>query len=169
ERMAQRILGMGDIVSLVERAQDQFDEDEAKRLEKKIKKNKFDFNDFLGQLAQLRRMGDIKSLLGMIPGMNKMTRNLDIDNSAFTRVESMIQSMTPEERANPELLSPSRKKRIARGSGHSMQDVNAFIKQFDQMRKMMHKLSKNPAAMAAMPGMGGAGGPGRMKRGKRRR
>ncbi|MEM6395159.1 MAG: signal recognition particle protein [Bacteroidota bacterium] len=169
ERMAQRILGMGDIVSLVERAQDQFDEEEAKRLEKKIKKNKFDFNDFLGQLAQLRRMGDIKSLLGMIPGMNKMTRNLDIDNSAFTRVESMIQSMTPEERANPELLNPSRKKRIARGSGHSMQDVNAFIKQFDQMRKMMHKLSKNPAAMAAMPGMGGGAAPGRMKRGKRRR
>lgn len=153
DRMAQRILGMGDIVSFVERAQDQFDEEEAKRLEKKIKKNKFDFNDFLGQLAQLRRMGDIKSLLKMIPGMNKLTKDLDIDNSAFTRVEAIIQSMTPEERGNPEVLNISRKKRIANGCGQSIDDINRFIKQFDQMRKLMHKMSKNPAMMGGgMPG-----------------
>lgn len=162
ERMAQRILGMGDIVSFVERAQDQFDEVEAKRLEKKIKKNKFDFNDFLGQLAQLRKMGDIKSLLNMIPGMNKMTKGLDIDDSAFNKVEAIIFSMTPQERSNPELLSLSRKKRIARGCGQGMDDVNRFIKQFDQMRKMMHKMSKNPAMMGGAP-MGG-----NFKKGRRR-
>ncbi|PHI21197.1 signal recognition particle protein [Lewinellaceae bacterium SD302] len=147
ERMAQRILGMGDIISFVERAQDQFDEEEAKRLEKKIRKNKFDFNDFLGQLAQLRKMGDIKSLLNMIPGMSKMTKDLDIDDTAFNKVEAIIFSMTPKERSNPELLNLSRKKRIARGCGQGMDDVNRFIKQFDQMRKMMHKMSKNPAMM----------------------
>ncbi|WP_273444567.1 signal recognition particle protein [Neolewinella agarilytica] len=145
DRMAQRILGMGDIISFVERAQDQFDEEEAKRLEKKMKKNKFDFNDFLGQLNQLRKMGDIKSLLNMIPGMKKMMKDVEIDNSAFAKVEAIIQSMTPKERANPELMSMSRKKRIARGCGQSMDDVNRFIKQFDQMRKMMHKMSNNPA------------------------
>ncbi|MEL6355826.1 MAG: signal recognition particle protein, partial [Bacteroidota bacterium] len=152
ERMAQRILGMGDIVSFVERAQDQFDEEEAKRLEKKIKKNKFDFNDFLSQLAQLRKMGDIKSLLNMIPGMSKMTKNLDIDDKAFNKVEAIIFSMTPEERKKPELLNLSRKKRIARGCGQNMDEVNRFIKQFDQMRKMMHKMSKNPALMGGAPG-----------------
>lgn len=151
ERMAQRILGMGDIISFVERAQDQFDEAEAKRLEKKIRKNKFDFNDFLGQLAQLRKMGDIKSLLNMIPGMSKMTKDLDIDDSAFNKVEAIIFSMTPKERSNPELLNLSRKKRIARGCGQGMDDVNRFIKQFDQMRKMMHKMSKNPAMMGGAP------------------
>ena len=151
ERMAQRILGMGDIISFVERAQDQFDEEEAKRLEKKIKKNKFDFNDFLGQLNQLRKMGDIKTLLNMIPGMKKMMKDVEIDNSAFARVEAIIQSMTPEERAKPELMSMSRKKRIARGCGQTIDDVNRFIKQFDQMRKMMHKMSNNPA-MAGMAG-----------------
>jgi signal recognition particle subunit SRP54 len=163
DRMAQRILGMGDIVSFVERAQDQFDEEEAKRLEKKIKKNKFDFDDFLGQLAQLRRMGDIKSLLKMIPGMNKLTKDLDIDNSAFTRVEAIIQSMTPEERGNPEVLNVSRKKRIANGCGQSIDDINRFIKQFDQMRKLMHKMSKNPALMG-----GGMPGGGMPKMGRRR-
>ena len=161
ERMAQRILGMGDIISFVERAQDQFDEEEAKRLEKKIKKNKFDFNDFLGQLNQLKKMGDIKSLLNMIPGMKKMMKDVDIDNSAFSKVEAIIQSMTPQERANPGLMSMSRKKRIARGCGQGMDDVNRFIKQFEQMSKMMHKMSNNPA----MAGMAGS-----MKgRGKRRR
>jgi len=154
ERMAQRILGMGDIVSFVERAQDQFDEEEAKRLEKKIKKNKFDFNDFLSQIAQLRRMGDLKSLLNMIPGIGKMTRDLNIDNNAFNKVEAIIFSMTPLERENPEVLDLSRKKRIARGCGQQMDDINRFIKQFDQMRKMMHQMSKNPGMM------GGAGAPG---------
>ena len=154
DRMAQRILGMGDIISFVERAQDQFDEEEAKRIEKRIKKNKFDFNDFLGQLNQLRKMGDIKSLLNMIPGMKKALGDVEIDNSAFSRVEAIIQSMTPQERARPELMSMSRKKRIARGCGQSLDDVNRFIKQFDGMRKMMHKMSNNPAMM----GMGGGGG-----------
>jgi len=153
DRMAQRILGMGDIISFVERAQDQFDEEEAKRLEKKMKKNKFDFNDFQGQLNQLRKMGDIKSLLNMIPGMKKMMKDVEIDNSAFSKVESIIQSMTPKERANPELMSMTRKKRIARGCGQSMDDINRFIKQFDQMRKMMHKMSNNPA-MGQMMGKG---------------
>ncbi|WP_116104975.1 signal recognition particle protein [Lewinella sp. IMCC34191] len=151
DRMAQRILGMGDIISFVERAQDQFDEEEAKRLEKKMKKNKFDFNDFLSQLAQLKKMGDMKSLLNMIPGMSKAMKNIDIDDTAFTRVEAIIYSMTPEERRSPELLNLSRKKRIARGCGQGMDDVNRFIKQFDQMRKMMHKLSNNPM-MAQMAG-----------------
>ena len=151
DRMAQRILGMGDIISFVERAQDQFDEEEAKRLEKKMKKNKFDFNDFLSQLAQLKKMGDMKSLLNMIPGMSKAMKNIDIDDKAFTRVEAIIYSMTPEERRSPELLNLSRKKRIARGCGQGMEDVNRFIKQFDQMRKMMHKLSNNPM-MAQMAG-----------------
>ncbi|MEL7022067.1 MAG: signal recognition particle protein, partial [Bacteroidota bacterium] len=162
ERMAQRILGMGDIISLVERAQDQFDQKEAERIEKKIRKNKFDFNDFLGQLNQIRKMGDIKSLLNMIPGMSKMTRDLDIDNSAFTKVESIIQSMTPQERSKPELLNMSRKKRIARGCGHSIHDINAFVKQFDQMRKMMHKISKN-GGMGQMAGQMMKGGGGRRK------
>ena len=141
ERMASRILGMGDIVSFVEKAQEQIDEKEAKRLEKKIKKNKFDFNDFLGQLNQIRKMGDLKSLLGMIPGMNKL-KNLDIDDSAFSKVESIILSMTPAERGSPDLLNMSRKKRIAKGCGKSIHDINMFIKQFDQMRKMMHMMSK---------------------------
>ncbi|MEL6655062.1 MAG: signal recognition particle protein [Bacteroidota bacterium] len=158
ERMAQRILGMGDIVSFVERAQEQFDEEEAKRLEKKIKKNKFDFNDFLSQIGQLRKMGDLKSLLGMIPGMGKLTRDLNIDDSAFNKVEAIIFSMTPQERENPELLNLSRKKRIARGCGQGMEEINRFIKQFDQMRKLMHKMSKNPGMMGGMPGAGGGRG-----------
>ncbi len=142
DRMAQRILGMGDIVSFVEKAQEQFDEKESKRLEKKIRKNKFDFNDFLGQLNQIRKMGDLKSLMGMIPGMGKMTKNLDIDESAFSKVEAIIFSMTPKERSNPELLNMSRKKRIAKGCGQKIHEINMFIKQFDQMKKMMHMMSK---------------------------
>jgi len=141
ERMSQRILGMGDIVSFVEKAQEQFDEKEAARLEKRIKKNKFDFNDFLGQLNQIKKMGDIKSLMNMIPGMSKVTKDIDIDNSAFAKVESIIFSMTPKERANPELLNMSRKKRIAVGCGRSIHEINMFIKQFDQMKKMMHMMS----------------------------
>ena len=150
ERMAQRILGMGDIVTFVEKAQEQFDEKEAKRIEKKIKKNKFDFNDFLGQLNQIKKMGDLKSLMGMIPGMNKITKNLDVDDKAFGKVEAIIKSMTPEERAQPKLLNMSRKRRIAKGCGHNIHEINMFIKQFDQMRKMMHQMSKNPAAMQNM-------------------
>jgi signal recognition particle subunit SRP54 len=141
ERMAQRILGMGDIVSFVEKAQEQFDEVEAKKLEKKIKKNKFDFNDFYSQLQQIKKMGDIKSLMGMIPGMSKLTKDVDIDDSAFSKVEAIIQSMTPDERGNPELLNMSRKKRIATGSGKSIHEINMFVKQFDQMKKMMHMMS----------------------------
>ena len=150
ERMAQRILGMGDIVTFVEKAQEQFDEKEAKRIEKKIKKNKFDFNDFLGQLNQIKKMGDLKSLMGMIPGMKKITKNLDVDDKAFGKVEAIIKSMTPQERTQPELLNMSRKRRIAKGCGHNIHEINMFIKQFDQMRKMMHQMSKNPAAMQNM-------------------
>ncbi len=153
DRMAQRILGMGDITSFVEKAQEQFDEKEAKRLEKKIRKNKFDFNDFLGQIHQIRKMGDIKSLMNMIPGMSKMTKNIDIDDSAFSKVESIIQSMTPEERAKPEILNMSRKRRISRGCGQSIHQINMFIKQFDQMKKMMHMMSKGKG-MGNIPGMG---------------
>jgi signal recognition particle subunit SRP54 len=142
DRMAQRILGMGDIVTFVEKAQEQFDEKEAKRIEKKIKKNTFDFNDFLGQMSQIKRMGDLKSLMGMIPGVGKAMKDIDIDDKAFSKIESIIQSMTPEERANPELLSMTRKTRIAKGCGRDLNEVNMFIKQFDQMRKMMHMLSK---------------------------
>lgn len=146
DRMAQRILGMGDIVSFVEKAQEQFDEEEAKRIEKKIRKNKFDFNDFLGQIAQIRKMGDIKSLMKMIPGMGKAVKDLDIDNSAFNKVEAIILSMTPQERQDPELMNMSRKRRIAGGCGQDVHEINAFLKQFDQMRKMMHKMSKMPGA-----------------------
>ncbi len=158
DRMAQRILGMGDIVSFVEKAQEQFDEKEAKRIEKKIKKNKFDFNDFHGQLKQIKKMGDIKSLMGMIPGMNKMTKDLNVDDSAFGKVEAIILSMTPHERENPEVLNMSRKKRIALGCGHNIHEINMFIKQFDQMRKMMHQLSKGKnmeRLMQRMPNMKG--------------
>jgi len=142
DRMAQRILGMGDIVTFVEKAQEQFDEKEAKRIEKKIKKNTFDFNDFLGQMSQIKRMGDIKSLMGMIPGVGKAMKDIDIDDKAFSKIESIIQSMTPDERASPELLNMARKTRIAKGCGRDLNEVNMFIKQFDQMRKMMHMLSK---------------------------
>ena len=142
DRMAQRILGMGDIVSFVEKAQEQFDEKEAKRIEKKIKKNTFDFNDFLGQMAQIKKMGDLKSLMSMIPGVGKAMKDIEIDDKAFVKIESIIQSMTPTERENPELLTMNRKTRIAKGCGRDIHEVNMFIKQFDQMRKMMHTLSK---------------------------
>ncbi|MCB0583297.1 MAG: signal recognition particle protein, partial [Phaeodactylibacter sp.] len=145
-------------------AERQFDEEQAKKLEKKIKKNKFDFNDFLEQIGQIRKMGDIKSLMNMIPGMSKMTKNLDIDNSAFNKVEAIIFSMTPQERSNPELMNMSRKQRIAGGCGQSIHEVNAFLKQFDQMRKMMHKMSKMPGM-----GMGGNTGGGKASRRKSRR
>ena len=157
DRMAQRILGMGDVISFVERAQDQFSEEEAKRLEKKIRKNKFDFNDMLSQLNALKKMGDIRSLMNMMPGMSKAMKDVDIDEKAFVKVEAIIQSMTPKERSNPELLNMSRKKRIARGCGRDIKDINAFIRQFDQMRKMMHKMSKMPMGKLGgmMPGGGG--------------
>ncbi len=160
DRMAQRILGMGDIISFVERAQDQFDEEEAKKLEKKIKKNKFDFNDFLKQVDQIRKMGDLKSLMGMIPGMGKALKGVDIDNNAFNKVEAIIFSMTPKERENPELLNMSRKKRIAKGCGHNLHEINMFIKQFDQMRKMMHMMSKGKNMQNFMSQMQKMGGPG---------
>ena len=143
DRMANRILGMGDIVSLVEKAQEQFDEKEAQRLQKKIKKNKFDFNDFISQLNQLKKMGNIKSLLKMIPGMNKIAKNLDIDNDSFKHIEAIISSMTPQEKENPELMAiSSRKRRVAKGSGRSLLEVNQFLRQFEQMKKMMHMMSK---------------------------
>ncbi len=159
DRMAQRILGMGDIISFVERAQDQFDEEEAKRLEKKIKKNKFDFNDFLKQVEQIKKMGDLKGVMNMIPGLNKITKDVDIDNNAFKKVESIIQSMTPKERANPDVLNMSRKKRIAAGSGRSLHEINMFIKQFDQMRKMMHMMSQGDNMQRMMEQMQRMGGP----------
>ena len=160
DRMAQRILGMGDIISFVERAQDQFDEEEAAKLEKKIKKNKFDFNDFLKQIDQIRRMGDLKSLMGMIPGMGKLTKDVDIDNSAFNKVESIIQSMTPHERTHPEVLNMSRKKRIAKGCGRDIHEINMFLKQFNQMKKMMHMLSKGNNMQNMMRNLQNMGGPG---------
>ena len=137
ERMADRILGMGDVVSLVERAQDQFDEQEARKLQKKIAKNQFGFDDFLSQIQQVKKMGNMKDLMGMIPGMGKALKGVDIDDDAFKYIEAMIHSMTPKERANPKLINGSRKKRIAEGSGTNIQEVNKLIKQFDQMSKMM--------------------------------
>lgn len=158
ERMAQRILGMGDIVSLVEKAQEQFDEVEAKRLEKKIMKNKFDFDDFLSQIKQIRRMGDMKSLLAMLPGVGKALKDVDIDDKALNKVEAIIFSMTPKERSNPEILNISRKKRIAKGSGQDLNQINLFIKQFDQMKKMMHQMTKMPGfASGKMPAQPKAG------------
>ena len=141
ERMADRILGMGDVVSLVERAQQQFDEEEAKRLEKKIRKNKFDFDDFMGQIQQIKKMGNIKDLASMIPGVGKAIRDIDIDDNAFKSIEAIIQSMTPKERANPDIINQSRKLRIAKGSGTKIEEVNRLMKQFDQTRKMMRMVS----------------------------
>ena len=154
ERMAQRILGMGDITTLVEKAQEQFDEEQTKRLEKKIRKNKFDFADFKQQLEQIKKMGNMKDLLGMIPGIGKQIKDLDINEDSFKGIEAMINSMTPAERADPDLIDPSRKKRIAKGSGKDISDVNAFMKQFEQMRDMMKNMNK--AGMfggRAIPGM----------------
>ena len=142
DRMAQRILGMGDIVSFVEKAQEQFDEKEAKKLEAKIKKNKFDFNDFLQQINQIKKMGNVKDLLGMIPGVGKAIRDIDIDDDAFKKIEAMIYSMTPEERRKYAIINGSRRKRIAKGSGTSVQDVNRLLKNYTQIMKMMRKLNK---------------------------
>lgn len=136
-RMADRILGMGDIVSLVERAQEQYDEEEAKRLQRKIAKNQFDFNDFLTQIAQIKKMGNLKELASMIPGLGKVMKNIDIDDDAFKSIEAIIHSMTPKERTHPEILNGSRRARIAKGSGTNIQEVNRLLKQFDQTRKMM--------------------------------
>jgi signal recognition particle subunit SRP54 len=142
ERMAQRILGMGDITSLVEKAQEQFDEEQAKKLEKKIRRNKFDFADFKAQLEQIKRMGNIKDLLGMIPGVGKAVKDIDISDDAFKGIEAIINSMTPDERADPDLIDASRRRRIAKGSGKDITEVNAFMKQFEQMREMMKNMNK---------------------------
>ena len=152
-RMADRILGMGDIVSLVERAQEQFDEEEAKKLQKKIQKNKFDFNDFLAQIEQIKKMGNLKDLASMIPGVGKAIKDVDIDDNAFKGIEAIIKSMTPKERTNPEILNQSRRQRIAKGSGTDLQEVNRLIKQFDQTRKMMKMVTGSQ--MARMAGMMG--------------
>ena len=143
DRMADRILGMGDVVSLVERAQEQFDEEEARRLQKKIQKNKFDFNDFLKQIEQIKKMGNLKDLASMIPGVGKAIKDVDIDDNAFKGIEAIIKSMTPRERTNPEVLNQSRRMRIAKGSGTNIQEVNRLIKQFDQTRKMMKMVTGN--------------------------
>ncbi len=156
DRMAQRILGMGDIASLVEKAQEQYDEEQAKKLEKKIRKNQFDFQDFIDQLQQIKRMGNLKDIMGMIPGVGKAVKDIDISDDAFKGVEAIINSMTPFERANPDSIDTSRRNRIAKGSGKELSEVNAFMKQFDQMRQMMKMMNKMP--MAGMMGMGGMKG-----------
>ena len=145
-RMADRILGMGDIVSLVERAQEQYDEEEAKRLQKKIQKNQFDFNDFLAQIHQIKKMGNLKELASMIPGVGKAIKDIDIDDNAFKSIEAIIYSMTPEERTHPEILNGTRRTRIAKGSGTSIQEVNRLLKQFDQTRKMMKMVTGSKMA-----------------------
>ena len=158
DRMAQRILGMGDVISLVERAQQQFDEDEAKRINAKIRKNQFNFDDFLSQLEQIKKMGNLKDLVGMIPGMGKAMKDVEIDDDAFKPIEAIIRSMTPQERQNPDLLNGSRRKRIAAGSGQGIQQVNNLMKQFDEMRKMMrtmNKMSQTKGGMAQMARMMG--------------
>jgi signal recognition particle subunit SRP54 len=152
ERLAQRILGMGDITTLVEKAQEQFDEEQAKKLEKKIRKNQFDFHDFKQQLEQIKKMGNIKDLLGMIPGVGKAVKDIDISDDSFKGIEAMINSMTPQERSNPDLIDMSRKKRIANGSGKDLNELNAFLKQFEQMKQMMKMMNKMP--MGGKLGMG---------------
>ena len=147
-RMADRILGMGDVVPLVERAQEQFDEEEAKKLQRKLAKNQFDFNDFLAQIAQIKKMGNIKDLMAMIPGVGKAVKDLDIDDNAFKSVEAIIYSMTPAERANPDIINASRRERIARGSGTNIQEVNRLMKQFEMIRKTMKTV-----AGGKLPGM----------------
>lgn len=150
ERMAQRILGMGDVISLVERAQQSFDEDEAKRINAKIRTNNFNFDDFLSQLEQVKKMGNIKDLMGMIPGMGKAMKGLDIDDDSFKPIEAIIKSMTPKERQNPDILDGNRRKRIASGSGRNITEVNNLMKQFDDMRKMMKQMNKMGGAKQAM-------------------
>ena len=161
-RMADRILGMGDIVSLVERAQEQYDEEEAKRLQKKIQKNQFDFNDFLSQIQQIKKMGNLKDLAAMIPGVGKAIKDIDIDDNAFKGIEAIIYSMTPEERQRPEILNGSRRQRIAKGSGTNIQEVNRLLKQFEQTRKMMKMVTGSK--MGKMAGMGLPGMMPKMKR-----
>ncbi|HHW81598.1 MAG TPA: signal recognition particle protein [Bacteroidales bacterium] len=156
DRMADRILGMGDVVSLVERAQEQYDEQEARRLQKRIAKNQFDFDDFIGQIQQIKKMGNLKDLAAMIPGVGKQIKDLDIDDDAFKGIEAIIRSMTPEERSNPQVLNGTRRKRIADGSGTTVQEVNSLIKQFDETRKMMQMMASGggrAAARAAMRNM----------------
>ena len=153
ERMASRILGMGDVVSLVERAQQAFDEEEAKRLSKKIRKNQFDFNDFLNQLQQIKKMGNMKDLIGMIPGMGKAMKDIDIDDNSFKPIEAIIRAMTNEERENPDVINGSRKNRIAKGSGRSVQEVNNLLKQFSDMRKLMKTMNKMGGGKRAMSAM----------------
>ena len=150
-RMADRILGMGDIVSLVEKAQEQFDEEEARKLSKKLARNQFDFNDFLTQIAQIKKMGNIKDLMGMIPGVGKQIKDLDIDDNAFKSVEAIIYSMTPYERSHPEIINGSRRQRIAKGSGTNIQEVNRLLKQFEQTRKMMKNVANMPMGKMGMP------------------
>lgn len=158
DRMVQRILGMGDVVSLVERAQQSFDEDEAKRINSKIRTNNFNFDDFLSQLEQVKKMGNIKDLMGMIPGMGKAMKGLDIDDDSFKPIEAIIKSMTPKERQNPDILDGNRRKRLASGSGRTIVEVNNLMKQFDDMRKMMKQMNKMGGAKQAMskmlPGLG---------------
>lgn len=150
ERMAQRILGMGDITSLVEKAQENYDEEQAKKLEKKIRRNQFDFQDFLEQLQQIKKMGNLKDIMGMIPGMGKAMKDIDIKDDAFKGIEAIIKSMTPFERANPDVINQSRRQRLANGSGKDIADINALMKQFDQMRQMMKNMNKMP--IPKMPG-----------------
>lgn len=152
DRMASRILGMGDVVSLVERAQQQFNEEENAKLEAKIRKNKFDFDDFLTQLQQIKKMGNLKDLMGMIPGVGKAVKDIDIQDDAFKHIEAIIQSMTPAERANPDLITTSRRTRIAKGSGNNLQEVNKLMKQFEDMRKMMKMFSNKDQMMKMMRG-----------------
>ncbi len=153
DRMAQRILGMGDVVSLVEKAQEAFDQQEAERINKKIRKNQFGFDDFLSQIDQIKKMGNIKDLMGMIPGMGKALKDVDVDDDSFKPIEAIIKSMTPKERENPDIISGSRRQRIAKGSGTSIQEVNNLMKQFEQMRKMMKTMNKMGGAKAALGNM----------------
>jgi signal recognition particle subunit SRP54 len=155
DRMANRILGMGDVLSLVERAQQAFDEDEAAALNKKIRQNNFSFEDFYTQLQQIKKMGNIKDLMGMVPGMGQAVKDVDISNDSFKPIEAIIQSMTANERQNPDILNPSRKNRIATGSGTSIQQVNNLLKQFEDMRKMMRMMNKVQDGKMKMPNLGG--------------
>jgi len=155
ERMASRILGMGDVVSLVEKAQEQYDEEQAKKLEKRIKKDQFDFNDFLDQIQQIKKMGSVKDLMGMLPGMGKALKDVEISDDAFKHIEAIIRSMTPKERTNPGILDMSRKNRIARGSGRTLEDINKLLKQFDQTKQMMKMLTNKSQVMNMMKNMKG--------------
>ena len=152
ERMADRILGMGDVVSLVERAQEQFDEEEARRLKKKLVKNQFNFNDFIGQIQQIKKMGNLKDLAGMLPGVGKMLKNVDIPDDVFKQTEAIVSSMTPAEREHPEIINARRRERIAKGSGTTMADVNRLMKQFEDTRKMMKAVAGGNMKMPNMPG-----------------